>query len=69
VTGRDPEFGSLTAWEVHAAQRRDAVDNARAITAIAGGNVSDEMEALNERFITGELTADEVVAERIRQLR
>ncbi len=46
-------------------RRRRAVDNARAIVGFSGGSVSAEMEQLNERFVSGDLSADEVVAERL----
>ncbi len=49
------------------ARRREAVDNARAIVAFAGGHCDAEMEALNERYIAGDLTSDQVIAEVLRQ--
>jgi len=77
VTGPEPQFDPLTVREavpgksrdvVQATRRREAVDNARAIVAFAGGSLSEEMEALHQRFVAGELTGDEVVAQYIRQL-
>lgn len=49
-------------------RRREAVTDARAIVGFAGGVISPRMEALNERYIAGELTADEVILELIKQL-
>ena len=45
------------------AQRRQATADAVAIARIAGGEITPEMAALNERWIAGELTTDEVIAE------
>jgi len=50
-------------------RRRAAVEDARSIVGFAGGAVCSEMEALQTRFVDGELTIDEVVATYIRQLR
>lgn len=49
-------------------RRREAVANARAIVGFAGGVISPGMEALNERYIAGELTGDEVISELVKQL-
>lgn len=50
-------------------RRRKAVDDARAIVAFSGGSSDAAMEALNERYIAGELTSEEVIAEILRQVR
>jgi hypothetical protein len=44
-------------------QRRQAAAEAVAIARIAGGEITPEMAALNERWIARELTTDEVIAE------
>lgn len=40
-------------------KRQDAVNFARGNVQLSGGSLSDEIEALNARFIDGELTSDE----------
>ncbi|MGH9071692.1 MAG: antitoxin VbhA family protein [Acidimicrobiales bacterium] len=51
------------------ARRREASENARAIVAFAGGTISSEMEELEERVITGELTSEQAIAEYLRPYR
>ena len=51
------------------ARRRQAVHNARAIVAFSGATCDAEIETLEERYITGEITSEQVVAEIIRQAR
>lgn len=51
------------------ARRREAAQNAKAIVAFSDGTSDPEMEALDERYIAGELTSEQVIAEIIRQAR
>lgn len=45
------------------AQRQRAVDIARTSTELSGGSLSPDMEALNARFVSGELSiSDYIVA-------
>lgn len=48
--------------EEEQARRRKAVDTARASNQLSGFEPDPEAEALNARYITGELTRDELTA-------
>ena len=51
------------------ARRRQAAAEALAIVRIAGGEPTPKAEALNERWIAGELTSEEVIEELTRPYR
>lgn len=58
----DPGFIAHARDVVARAKRRQAIDFARASVELEGLTLSPEVEAINRRYIDGELTGDEHVA-------
>ena len=56
----DSARNTMAADEV--ARRRVIVDGARHSTALEGGRASDEVHAIQERWVVGEITLDELDA-------
>ena len=48
-------------------RRRDTMDDAKAILAIANGSMSPDAELLADRIVAGEISGEDAIAELLRQ--
>lgn len=59
--------GRTEEYEQECRIRQIAIDSANAIVALSGLLVTDEMRSLQQRYVRGELTIDEVIEETLRR--